>query len=204
MNARSNEARRLRPARLIPWFVVSCLALAACSAGDDPTREAVARGAQPSTRVCPGPYATDRAPDDLYGVQSFGCWTNEDGELQDDPNDVLCAPGCLAEARASGLCKPLESGKICEQDITWFVGGAGGRFECLARVRVKDVATGRSVIAVVLDYGPNCVVERRAERFTFAVGGRVATHLFGSTDVPDDASIEVTSVPSSTSLGPEG
>lgn len=204
MSVRSNEARRSRPLRLIPWVAFSWFAVVACSTGDDPTREAVERGAQPSTRACSGPYATDKTADNVYGVRSFGCWTNEDGEPQDDPDDVLCAPGCLAEARTGGLCTPLETGKVCEQRITWFVGGAGGRSECLARVRVKNVATGKSVIAVVLDYGPNCVVERRAERATFAIGGRVAAHLFGTTTVADDASVEVTPVAATTPLGPEG
>lgn len=174
--------------------------MVACSAGDSPSGEPSATAASAST--CTGLYATVRTSDNTYGASSMGCWTDENGDPKESAN-ADCVPGCLAEVRSAGLCTALETGKVCEQQVTWFVSGAG-RYACLSRVRVKNPATGSAVVAVVLDYGPNCSVERRSPQPLFGVSGRVAFQLFGSETVdPATSRVEVSEVPSTTSLGPE-
>lgn len=207
MNARVNVGSsnsKTSKRYVLGGAIAAALIVAACSSEGDPTREAVLRGSLPSTQACPGAFSTDKSPNDRYGVRTFGCWTSDDGQQVVDPDDAQCTPACFAEAR-TGLakCGSSTSGKDCEWNITWFVAGAGGRFQCLDRVRVTNPANGKSVIAIVLDEGPNCVLERRAGKPLFSVSGRVAVALFGSTTVGDDAEVEVTSVPASTSEGPE-
>ncbi len=182
-------------------FVVACAALCvvACTDGAAPASPR----APAATMSCPGPYAESKSADGIYGVVSFGCFTDENGETRGGHPLDTCVPGCFAEARNRDLCDPLRSGKLCEERVTWFVAGAG-RFGCLTRVRVKNVASSTAVIAVVLDYGPNCALERRAAHPLLAASGRVVAQLFGSSDRPlASERVEVTEVDPSTPLGPE-
>lgn len=151
---------------------------------------------------CTGSYGTTKASDGDYFVTAFGCWKDAAGVAHGDSGDN-CIPTCLAQAKSAGLCLPGDTGKQCEERVTWFTADAA-RFGCLARLKVTNPANGKSVIAVALDFGPSCsAVESKVKKAVLDASGRVDRQLFGSDQgVLDRSLVHVTEVPASTPLGP--
>ena len=103
--------------------------------------------------TCTGSYATTPVQNGDYYLTAFGCWVDANGGVQTDPQDN-CIPSCLAQAKAKGLCLPGDTGPQCEERVDWYTAD-GARFGCLARLRVTNPKTGKSLIAVALDFGPS-------------------------------------------------
>jgi hypothetical protein len=152
--------------------------------------------------TCTGSYGTQKASSGDYYLTAFGCWKDAAGVSHGDAADN-CIPTCLAQAKAAGLCLPGDTGKNCEERVTWFTADAA-RFGCLARLKVTNPANGKSVIAVALDYGPSCTsVEAKVKKEVLDASGRVDRFLFGSDQgVLDRSLVHVTEVAASTPLGP--
>jgi len=152
--------------------------------------------------TCTGSYGTKKASSGDYYITAFGCWKDAAGVSHGDAADN-CIPTCLAQAKAAGLCLPGDTGKNCEERVTWFTADAA-RFGCLARLKVTNPANGKSVIAVALDYGPSCTtVEAKVKKEVLDASGRVDRFLFGSDQgVLDRSLVHVTEVAASTPLGP--
>jgi hypothetical protein len=151
---------------------------------------------------CTGSYGTTRAADGDYFITAFGCWKDATGGLHGDSGDN-CIPGCLAQAKTAGVCLAGETGKQCEERVTWFTADAG-RFGCLAKVKVTNPNTGKSVVAIALDFGPSCKsVEQKVQKAVLDASGRVDRELFGADQgFADHALVHVTEVPDATALGP--
>jgi len=101
------------------------------------------------------------------------------------------------------VCLPGETGKQCEERVTWFTADAA-RFGCLTKLKVTNPANGKSVVAIALDFGPSCtLVEDKVQKGVLDASGRVDRQLFGSDQGFQDRSlVHVTEVPASTPLGP--
>lgn len=155
-----------------------------------------------TTWSCPGSYGTTKARDGDYYITAFGCWKDAAGVSHGDGQDN-CIPSCLAQAKSAGLCLPGDTGKQCEERVTWYTADAA-RFGCLARLKVTNPKTGKSVIAVALDYGPSCpAVENKVSKAVLDASGRVDRQLFGSDQgVYDRALVHVVEVDAKTPLGP--
>lgn len=151
---------------------------------------------------CTGSYGTTKASDGDYYITAFGCWKDAAGVAHGDSGDN-CIPTCFAQAKSAGVCLPGETGKQCEERVTWFTADAA-RFGCLAKLRVTNPANGKSVIAIALDFGPSCTaVEDKVKKGVLDASGRVDRELFGSDQGFQDKSlVHVTEVPASTPLGP--
>lgn len=150
---------------------------------------------------CDGSWGKTQASDGRYYITAFGCWIDASGGAHGDPGDN-CIPGCLSEAKAEGLCRSGDSGKSCEERVTWYVADAG-RFGCGTRVKITNPSNGKSVVAAVLDYGPACWVERNVSEGVLDASGRIDRYLFGSDmGAPDRAAVHVEVVSKSTPLGP--
>lgn len=153
------------------------------------------------TWSCSGSYGTSKMSSGSYYLTAFGCWTDASGGKHGDSGDN-CIPGCLAKAKSAGVCKSSETGKQCEERVSWYVADAG-RFGCNAKVKVTNPSNGRSVVAVVLDYGPSCYVERSVSHAALDASGRVNRYLFGADQgAVDRAKVQVVEVDASTPLGP--
>jgi hypothetical protein len=155
-----------------------------------------------TTWSCPGSYGTTKARNGDYYVTAFGCWKDAQGASHGDGQDN-CIPSCLAQAKSAGLCLAGDTGKQCEERVTWYTADAA-RFGCLARLRVTNPANGKSVIAVALDFGPSCsAVESKVQKAVLDASGRVDRQLFGSDQgVLDRSLVHVVEVAASTPLGP--
>ena len=150
---------------------------------------------------CTGSYGTTKASDGDYYITSFGCWVDPNNTIHTDPGDN-CIPSCLAKAKQAGLCMPGDTGPECEERVNWFTAD-GARFGCLARLKMTNPANGKSVIAVALDYGPACTVERSVNEEVLDASGRVDLYLFGGDrGATDRATVHVVEVDPSTPLGP--
>ena len=150
---------------------------------------------------CNGSYGTERALNGDYDLTSFGCWVDANNNVHTDQGDN-CIPSCLNQAIAAGLCMQSDDGPTCEERITWFTAD-GARFGCLQRLRVTNTLTGKSVIAVALDFGPSCSVEGMVSKAVLDASGRVDLELFGGDQgVSDMANVHVVEVDNSTPLGP--
>jgi hypothetical protein len=168
-----------------------------------PKSDAGADASMPSIPwSCTGAYGTTKASDGEYYITAFGCWTDAAGVTHGDSGDN-CIPSCFAQAKAAGVCLPGETGKQCEERVTWFTADAA-RFGCLAKVKVTNPANGKSVIAIALDFGPSCTaVEDKVQKGVLDASGRVDRQLFGADQGYQDRSlVHVTEVPDSTPLGP--
>jgi len=154
-----------------------------------------------TTWSCPGSYGTKKAENGDYYLTAFGCWVDAAGTAHGDSGDN-CIPSCLAQAKAAGLCNTGDTGKQCEQRVTWYTADAA-RFGCLARVRITNPANGKSVVAVALDYGPSCSrVEDTVSKAVLDASGRVDRALFGADQgVSDRSLVHVVEVDPSTPLG---
>lgn len=151
--------------------------------------------------TCPGTYGTTKSTRGDYYLTAFGCWVDANGVKHGDSGDN-CIPSCLAQARAQGLCLPGDTGKACEERVNWFTAD-GARFGCLARLRITNPANGKSVVAVALDYGPACWVEKNVNFPILDASGRVNRHLFGSDlGAVDRGLVHVVEVDKTTPLGP--
>ena len=151
---------------------------------------------------CTGSYGTTKASDGDYYVTAFGCWTDAAGVTHGDSGDN-CIPSCFAQAKAAGVCLPSETGKQCEERVTWFTADAA-RFGCLAKLKVTNPANGKSVVAIALDFGPSCTaVEDKVKKGVLDASGRVDRQLFGADQgFADKSLVHVTEMPDSTPLGP--
>lgn len=157
--------------------------------------------ADSDTLDCNGTYGTTPATDGDYYITSFGCWVDPNNTIHTDPGDN-CIPSCLAKAKQAGLCMPGDTGPECEERVNWFTAD-GARFGCLARLKMTNPANGKSVIAVALDYGPACAVERSVNEEVLDASGRVDLYLFGGDrGATDRATVHVVEVDPSTPLGP--
>jgi len=154
-----------------------------------------------NTSTCTASWGTTKSTSGDYFVTAFGCWVDSGGVVHTDSGDN-CIPTCLSQARSSGLCQASDTGPQCEERVTWYTADAA-RFGCLARVRITNPATGKSVIAVALDYGPSCTVENGVSFPVLDASGRIDRLLFGSDQGSTDRSlVHVVEVDSSTPLGP--
>jgi hypothetical protein len=180
------------------------------SVSTDPTSDASPKGADAAPEAsipsipwsCTGSYGTTKASNGDYYITAFGCWKDAAGVAHGDTGDN-CIPSCFAQAKAAGVCLPGETGKQCEERVTWFTADAA-RFGCLAKLKVTNPANGKSVIAIALDFGPSCTaVEDKVMKGVLDASGRVDRQLFGSDQGFQDRSlVHVTEVPDSTPLGP--
>ena len=182
--------------------------------GGVPTIESCARGClcvdgaddvclgTTSSWSCTGTVGTEKATDGDYYLTGFGCWTDDAGKIHLDSGDN-CLPSCLAKAQAAGLCDPAKDGPACEESVNWYAADMA-RFGCLARLRITNPKTGKSVIAVVLDSGPACWVEAKVSHALLDASDRIDTYLFGGSEgYADKALVHVVEVDPSTPLGPE-
>jgi len=155
-----------------------------------------------SSWSCTGTVGTEKSTDGDYYLTGFGCWTDASGTIHTDPGDD-CIPGCLAKAHAAGLCDPSMDGPACEEHVNWYTADSA-RFGCLARVRITEPKSGKSVIAVVLDSGPACWVEAKVSHAILDASDRVDVYLFGGgMGYADKALVHVVEVDPATPLGPE-
>lgn len=182
---------------------MSALESESCSRGclrPPPGTEAQCLGTS-YTVNCPGSYGTEKSTAGDYYVTAFGCWVDAQGTIHTDPGDN-CIPSCLSQAKAAGLCDAADTGPQCEERLTWFTAD-GARFGCLARLRITNPANGKSVVAVALDYGPACSLERSVSFPILDASGRVDRYLFGSDQgAVDRALVHVVEVDTTTPLGP--
>jgi hypothetical protein len=150
---------------------------------------------------CTGSYGKVAVDDGNYFITSFGCYVDASGQVQTDPGDN-CIPSCLAQAQAAGLCVPGSTGPECEESVNWYTADAA-RFGCLARLRITDPASGKSVVAVALDYGPGCSVENSVSHAVLDTSGRIDDYLFGGAQGASDmTNVHVVQVDDATPLGP--
>ena len=173
-----------------------------CYRGDGKADDVCLGAAGTNAWSCTGSYGTKKSTDGDHFITAFGCWKDASGVAHGDGQDN-CIPSCFAQAKAAGLCLPGDTGKNCEERVTWYTADAA-RFGCLARVRVTNPANGKSVVAVALDYGPSCSVESRQSKAVLDASGRVNRELFGTDHGVDDrALVHVVEVDKSTPLGPQ-
>jgi hypothetical protein len=157
--------------------------------------------ADSDSQSCGGSWGREKATDGDYYLTAFGCWVDASGNVHTDPGDN-CIPSCLSQARAAGVCDPSDDGPSCEERVTWYTAD-GGRFGCLARLRITNPANGMSVIAVALDFGPSCSVENSAGEEVLDASGRINRYLFGADQGwSDQALVHVVEVDPSLPLGP--
>ncbi len=176
-----------------------CLRALAKDAGADAGKDAVCMGTT-TPWSCTGTFSTERALNGDYYLTAFGCWVDTAGGKHGDTGDN-CVPSCLADLKRLGLCAGADTGRACEERLSWFVADAG-RFGCGARVRVQNPANGKSVVAVAIDSGPACSIERTAQKAVLDASGRVNRELFGvDHGVVDRALVHVVEVDSTTPLG---
>lgn len=156
----------------------------------------------PSTAFsCTGSWGTTKPADNKYFITAFGCWVDSAGTRHGDSGDN-CIPGCLSQLRSAGICPSSLTGKQCEEKLTWFTADAG-RFGCGTKVKIRNPANGKAAVAIAIDYGPACWVERAQKTPVVDASGRVNRYLFGEDKgVNDRAAVQVEVVPSSTPLGP--
>ena len=150
---------------------------------------------------CTGTFGTSQPSDGRYDLTAFGCWTDSSGATHGDSGDN-CIPGCLAKAKSAGVCAAGDTGKACEEHVSWYVADAA-RFGCLQRVKITNPANGRADVAIALDYGPACWVEAKVGKPGLDASGRVNRYLFGADQgITDRANVTVSLVADGTPLGP--
>lgn len=150
---------------------------------------------------CTGSYGTTKARNGDYFITAFGCWKDASGVAHGDPGDN-CIPSCLSTLKTLGLCPAGDTGKACEERLTWYTADAA-RFGCGNRVRIENPKTGKKVVAVVIDLGPACFVENGVNKAVLDTSGRIDRLLFGADQgAVDKALVHVVEVDRSTPLGP--
>ncbi len=152
-----------------------------------------------TTWTCTGLYGTIPEANGEYYATEFGCYVDASGNVQTDPGDN-CIPACLSQAQSSGLCAGM-SGPECEESVNWYAAD-GGRFGCLARLKVTNEANGNAVVVVALDFGPACSVEATVSHAAIDLSYPADDYLFGGeTGISDEALVHVDEVDASTPLG---
>ncbi len=151
--------------------------------------------------ACTGTFGTSPASDGKYFLTAFGCWVDAAGVRHGDSGDN-CIPGCLSKLRSAGICPSSLTGKQCEEKLTWFTADAA-RFGCGTKVKITNPANGKAAVAIAIDNGPACWVERSVKTPIVDASGRVNRYLFGEDKgASDKAAVQVEVVPSATPLGP--
>jgi hypothetical protein len=149
---------------------------------------------------CTGGYGTTPVDDGNYYMSEFGCYVDDAG-VHTDPGDN-CIPSCFAQAKAAGLCDPAGTGPDCEEKLGWYTAD-GARFGCLQRLRVTNPATGKSLVAIALDFGPGCPGENAVSHAVLDSSGLVNDYLFGGPKgASERALVHVVEVDDSYALGP--
>src|SRR5580704_19612016 len=148
---------------------------------------------------CSGSFNTHPSPSGEYYATDFGCSSNP---YFTDPGDACGSAACIDSAYNEGVCSSGQSNADCQRAVNWYsVGGAS--YGCGARLQVTNPANGKSVVVMVLDNGPSCTVENDADFWVLDVSYPTIMYLFGSEEgYSDHALINVTTVGSSTPLGP--
>jgi len=142
----------------IGWASGNYLRVAATGGGDEeppPVAGCDGFDTEPLLRPvkCDGPggNTTSTIPSNgLYSSSWFGCYRKADGTLYKDPYD-----NCEFACGSKGYCPTGQSGPECEANLMWFAADAD-RYGCGGLIRVTNCQTGRSVVLVTLDRGPNC------------------------------------------------
>ncbi|WP_394830380.1 septal ring lytic transglycosylase RlpA family protein [Pendulispora rubella] len=192
----------------LAWLVASSICIAACSSeapdavdeGDSSATEQEIESAA-AAFSCSGSVGTKVPKDGNYYITAFGCWVDANGKAHGDSGDN-CIPACLSQLRSKGICSKNWSGKTCEQKLTWFTADAA-RYGCGARVKITNKKNGKAAVAVVIDQGPACWVERGVKKAVLDASGRVNRHLFGEDKgAVDRALVHVEVVSSKAKLGP--
>lgn len=124
---------------------------------------------------CKGFQGDTKPADGKYFLAVFGCWIDEYGSFHSDSADN-CQPGCITELRRANLC--VGDGPECEATIQYYTAG-NFRYPCLSKLRITNPQTGKSVVAMVIDSGPACWVEIRANGPIMDTSWPVSLYLFG-------------------------
>lgn len=136
----------------------------------------------------------------LYATSWFGCYRKSNGTVYKDPYD-----NCEFACGRMGYCPSSMSGPECEANLEWFSADAD-RFGCGTRIRALDCKTGRSVVLVALDRGPNCAsVEQDCDAPVLDMSRPAMNYLFGGPLYGgcDHKRVVAEAVSDTTPLGPE-
>ena len=151
--------------------------------------------------TCPGITGKVIPSDGTYWMTTFGASDATQGTTCDDAGDN-CIGACNAQAAQQGFCSQSEVNKpaICERNAKWFVADAD-RYGCGSRVKVE--MNGKAVVALVIDRGPNCRIERQKSAAVLDASPAVNTYLSGrAQNGVGGAQVHVTEVVGDTPLGP--
>lgn len=150
---------------------------------------------------CEGKMGTTKPSDHKYFLTSFGCWMDSKGVRHQDGSDN-CKPSGLWHVKEAGLCDWSMTGPQCEQFLNYYTAD-GSRFPYLTRLKITNPENGKSVVAVVIETGPSCWVERNVGGAVIDVSVPVSLYLFGdSRGWREKAIVIVVEVDPSTPLGP--
>lgn len=168
---------------------------------DEPTTAPTCSTSFKPPTTCDGPsgYTSRQIPSNaLYSTSWFGCYRRPDGGTYKDPYD-----NCQFACGNRGLCPSGISGPECQAHLRWFAADAD-RYGCGARIRVTSCKTGKSVVLVTLDRGPNCTtIEKRHNAPVLDMSHDAMIYLFGAEyGGGDKKSVIVERVTETTALGP--
>lgn len=150
---------------------------------------------------CPGVTGQVIPSDGRYWMTTFGASDATSGTTCDDAGDN-CIGACNAQAAEQGFCSAADVNRpaICERNVKWFVADAD-RYGCGSRVQVE--MNGKSVVALVIDRGPHCRIERQKSAPVLDASPAVNEYLSGRTqNGVGGAQVRVTEVVADTPLGP--
>jgi len=184
---------------LVGLGLLTALAAAACSA-DTPDSEDSALSERPVVS-CSGIAGKEVPPDKNYYTTSYGCWTDSNGTNHGDVDDN-CIGWCVDHGGIDGCAN--FPGKECERQLKWFAAGKD-RYGCNTHLQVTAVANGRSVIVQVIDQGPACFVEKKANvnHAVMDLSYPTTKYLFGEeTAAQEHRTVHVEVVGSDIPLGP--
>ncbi len=186
---------RLRSSSLVlPLLLVAAACSSSGSFSDGTSNAAV--GGFPG---CKGLFNSQPSPTGQYVATDFGCSSNP---YFTDPGDACGSASCIKSAYSEGVCSASQSHASCQRAVNWYsIGGA--RYGCGARLRVTNPKNQKSVIVMVLDDGPSCSVENKANYWVLDVSYPTIMYLFGQEEgYTDHAMVDAVVVDSSTPLGP--
>jgi len=133
-------------------------------------------------------------------VGGYPCATRGETAVASIPNDnryYLTTFGGGSDVQSVACGGPIADG-------TWYYAADSSRFGCNARILITNPANGRSVVAKVVDHGPNICVEQAAGKPVIDASPMVARHLFGvgGAGWSEHRLVIAVSVDRSTPLGP--